>query len=100
MFKVINIIFDDLFRMACVEYMKSFYFDMYFKTDSYSHILADVIIMCNKMIETTYKINTEVLNEVLELYRLIVDKYSGSQVYLEIAKLANFLKQIWDFFIS
>lgn len=86
--------------MACIEYIKSFYNDAYFKTDAYAHILSDVIGMCNKMIMTTYTKNTEVLNEILELYRLIVDKYSSSSSYAIIAQLAQFLKNIWDHFIA
>jgi hypothetical protein len=64
--------------MACIDYIKSFYNDAYFKTETYAHILTEVIAMCNKMIMTTYTKNTEVLNEILELYRLLVEKYSSS----------------------
>lgn len=86
--------------MACIDYIKSFYNDAYFKTDAYAHILPEVIGMCNKMIMTTYTKNTEVLNEILELYRLLVEKYSSSKSYGLIVQLAQFLNTIWHHFIS
>jgi hypothetical protein len=64
--------------MACVDYMTNFYNDQYFKTDLYAHFLGDVIAMCNQMILSTYTKNTEILNEILELYRFIVEKYSSN----------------------
>ena len=87
--------------MACVEYMRNFYNDVNFRTDAYGHFLGDVIKMCNSMILMTYTKNTEVLNEILELYRFIVEKYAahGSQQAHVIA-LVTFLKEIWDFFIQ
>ena len=33
--------------------------------------------MCNLMIRETYTKNTEILNEILELYRFIVEKYAS-----------------------
>ncbi len=62
--------------MACVEYMKNFYNQQNFRVDAYSHFLGDVLTMCNDMIMRTYTKNTEVLNEILELYRFIVEKYA------------------------
>jgi hypothetical protein len=87
--------------MACVEYMRNFYNDMNFRTEAYAHFLGDVIMMCNQMIKMTYTKNTEVLNEILELYRFIVEKYAshGSQ-QAHIVALVSFLKEIWDFFIA
>lgn len=58
--------------------MKNFYNDHYFKSERYSQLLGDVVQMCNKMILTTYTHNTEILNEILELYRLIVEKYASA----------------------
>ena len=63
--------------MACVEYMKNFYNDANFRTDAYATVLGSVIQMCNQMIRSTYTKNTEILNEILELYRLIVEKYAS-----------------------
>lgn len=64
--------------MACVEYMRNFYNQEHFKTNAYAHFLGDVIVMCNSMIMSTYQKNTEILNEILVLYRFIVEKYAGS----------------------
>jgi hypothetical protein len=57
--------------------------------------------MCNQMILLSYTKNTEILNEILELYRFIVEKYAsqGSQ-QSHIVALVTFLKEIWDFFIG
>lgn len=87
--------------MACVEYMRNFYNDVNFRTEAYGHFLGDVIKMCNSMILMTYTKNTEVLNEILELYRFIVEKYAahGSQ-QAHIVELVTFLREIWDFFIQ
>ncbi len=63
--------------MACVEYMKNFYNQTVFRVDAYAHFLGDVIAMCNSMIQSTYTKNTEILNEILELYRFIVEKYAS-----------------------
>jgi hypothetical protein len=59
-----------------VEYMKNFYNQQNFRVDAYAHFLGDVLTMCNDMIMRTYTKNTEVLNEILELYRFIVEKYA------------------------
>ena len=87
--------------MACVDYMKNFYNDQYFKAEQYAHFLGDVIQMCNKMIQSTYTKNTEILNEILELYRFIVEKYSAhASQQTHIIHLVKFLKDIWDFFLQ
>jgi hypothetical protein len=87
--------------MACIEYMKSFYNDHYFKAERYSQLLGDVVHMCNKMIMTTHTKNTEILNEILELYRLIVEKYaSGANTVRLIVELVGFLKEIWNYFVG
>lgn len=79
--------------MACIDYMKNFYNDHYFKVDRYSHLVANVFKMCNHMILTVYTKNLEILNEILELYRLIVEKYASShQVLPLIMELVSFLK--------
>ena len=63
--------------MACVDYMRNFYNQEDFKADQYSVFLPDVIKMCNTMILETYTKNTEILNEILELYRFLVEKYAS-----------------------
>jgi hypothetical protein len=63
--------------MACVDYMTNFYNDANFRVEAYQHFLGDVISMCNLMIRETYTKNTEILNEILQLYRFIVEKYAS-----------------------
>ena len=87
--------------MACVEYMRNFYNDVNFRTEAYAHFLGDVIKMCNQMIMLTYTKNTEILNEILELYRFIVEKYAAhASQQIHIIALVTFLKEIWDFFVA
>eukprot|EP00347_Sterkiella_histriomuscorum_P023381 403334851 len=90
---------DLCLKMACVEYMKNFYNQTVFRVDAYAHFLGDVIAMCNSMIQSTYTKNTEILNEILELYRFIVEKYaSHASQQKHIVQLVGFLKDIWEFF--
>jgi hypothetical protein len=39
-------------------------------------LLEHVISMCNHMIDKIYELNEEILNEILELYKLLVEKYA------------------------
>lgn len=84
-----------------MEYMRNFYNDANFRVAAYAHCLGDVMRMCNQMIQLSYTKNTEILNEILELYRFIVEKYAseGSQ-QAHIVALVTFLKEIWDFFLG
>ncbi len=51
------------------------------------------------MILQTYTINVEVLNEILELYKFIVEKYAAFNEAAQIINgAASFLKQIWNHF--
>jgi hypothetical protein len=70
---------DMCLKMGCIEYMKNFYNDANFRVDAYAHFMGDVIIMCNQMIKDTYQHSTIVINEILELYRFIVEKYSAHE---------------------
>jgi hypothetical protein len=92
---------DMCLKMACVDYMTNFYNDANFRTEAYAHFLGDVIQMCNMMIRETYTKNTEILNEILELYRFIVEKYaSHASQQTHIIALVEFLKDIWEFFVK
>ncbi len=87
--------------MACVDYMTNFYNDANFRTDTYAHFLGDVIQMCNMMIKQTYTLNTEILNEILELYRFIVEKYaSHASQTAHIVALVQFMQELWGFFVE
>ena len=87
--------------MACVDYMTNFYNDANFRTDTYAHFLGDVLQMCNLMIKQTYTLNTEILNEILELYRFIVEKYSShASQTSHIIALVQFMQELWRFFVE
>ena len=78
--------------MCCLEYLKNFYNDYDFKAAKYAHLLPKVLPICNQLIvkyaaeapaqvstggQSTSYVSYLVINEVLELYRLIVEKYAG-----------------------
>ena len=80
--------------MTCVDYLKNFYNDHMFKVAKYAHLLAKVLPMCNKMIlkyadSTNQEQNFQVINEVLELYRFIVEKYAGYNTIGENGQLSS-----------
>lgn len=60
-----------------MDYMRNFFNQVNFKTEQYACFLPEVIAMCNSMIFETYTKNTEILNEILELYRFLVEKYAS-----------------------
>lgn len=79
-------------QMCCLEYLKNFYNDYEFKATKYAHLLPKVLPICNQLIikyaavgpstaaatgQSTSYVSYLVINEVLELYRLIVEKYAG-----------------------
>ncbi len=87
--------------MACVDYMTNFYNDTNFRTDTYAHFLVDVLQMCNHMIKETYTLNTAILNEILELYRFIVEKYASHASQTQhIVALVQFMQELWGFFVE
>ena len=66
--------------MCCMEYFKNFYNDHNFKTNKYAHILPKMLEICNQMIMKYSRVqesNFEIVNEILELYRFVVEKYAG-----------------------
>ena len=53
------------------------------------------------MIKETYTKNTEILNDILELYRFIVEKYaSHSSQSAHIVALVNLMQELWGFFVE
>ena len=75
---------DMFLQMVCIDYLKNFYNDHMFKTIKYAHLLTKVLPICNQMVlKYTSKENSnvqnsyQVINEILELYRYIVEKYAG-----------------------
>jgi len=53
------------------------------------------------MIKETYTKNTEILNDILELYRFIVEKYaSHSSQSAHIVALVHLMQELWGFFVE
>ena len=53
------------------------------------------------MIKETYTKNTEILNDILELYRFIVEKYaSHSSQSAHIVALVKLMQELWGFFVE
>ncbi len=70
--------------MSCVEYLKNFYNDHDFRVAEYAHILPSVVIISSKMLRSMFAINQcEIVNEVLELFRFIFDKYSSKDIMID-----------------
>ena len=101
-------------QMVCMDYLKNFYNDHEFKTNKYSHLLQKVLPICNQMIlkysSAVSDANYQVVNEILELYRFIVEKYAGfnqlgpngevCQSMTVICELAMFLNTFWQKYSS
>jgi len=84
-------------QMCCLEYLKNFYNDYEFQSVKYAHLLPKVLPICNQLMikystadskQAKYDgsvpdqskvmyMNYLVINEILELYRLIVEKYAS-----------------------
>ena len=82
-------------KMGCVEYMRNFFNDHEFKVNVYQHIVPSVVDMGSKML-TKCGNNSEAINEILELYRFIVDKYAGMVIPMD----PNTGQTVIDFLIS
>ena len=78
--------------MCCLEYLKNFYNDYEFQSVKYAHLLPKVLPICNQLMikystadpklagpdqSKVMYMNYLVINEILELYRLIVEKYAS-----------------------
>jgi len=72
---------DLCLKMACIDYMKNFYNDYQFKVTTYAPMLPQVIQMSSAMLLKSQS-NTDVVNEILDLYRFIVDKYASMQIMM------------------
>ena len=81
--------------MVCVEYMHNFFNDHDFKVNAYQHIVPSIVDMGGKML-TKCGNNSEAINEILDLYRFIVDKYAGMVIEMD----ANTGKTVIDFLIE
>lgn len=74
--------------MTCAEYMKNFYNDHAFKVHAYAHLLPSVLEMGCHMMNTCAG-NMEAVNEILDLFRFVIDKYAAVQVAMATGQTAN-----------
>lgn len=67
--------------MYCIEYLKSFYNEFEFRVQAYAPLLPLVVEYSTGFLRQLFSMNKQVVvNEMLELYRFIVDKYSCSTI--------------------
>ena len=97
---------DLCLKMGCVEYMRNFFNDHSFKVNAYQHMVPSVVDMGSKML-TKCSHNPEAINEILELYRYIVDKYAGMVIPMHAATgqtvidfLISMLMLHWNHFLG
>ena len=103
--------------MCCIDYLKNFYNDHQFKINRFAILLPKVLNVGNQMIVKfssdsiggEAELKFKAMNEVLELFRLVVEKYSGFTVMQPDGKLADnshlseltqFLNQYWTKYTS
>ena len=85
---------DLCLKMACIDYLKNFYNDHEFKVEQYAYMLAQVVDMSSKMLLQCVS-HPDIINEILELYRFIVDKYSSVQITMDNGKsVSNYLTEL------
>ena len=75
-------------KMTCAEYMKNFYNDHAFKVQAYVHLLPPVLEMGNYMLAKCSG-NMEAVNEILDLFRFVIDKYAAMSIAMPCGQTAN-----------
>lgn len=90
--------------------MKNFYNDDKFRVNAFAHLLPQVFKLCNAVLLTfngsladanknvdEMHNSCSVVNEVLELYRLVLEKYAAMQLtYPILSELTVFLHSFWN----
>ena len=66
---------DLCLKMGCIEYMRNFFNDHMFRVNTYSHLVPAVVKMGSTMMQKCVA-NSEAINEILDMYRFVVDKYA------------------------
>ena len=61
--------------MCCVEYLRNFFNDANFRVNTYAHLVPQVVQMASMML-TKCTANSEAINEILDLFRFMVDKFA------------------------
>ena len=73
---------DLCLKMGCVEYFRNFFNDGEFRVNAFQHLVSPVVEMARNMLLKCSD-NPEAINEILELYRWIVEKYAGMVIPME-----------------
>ena len=68
--------------MGCVEYFRNFFNDGEFRVNAFHHLVPPVVEMARNMLLKCGD-NPEAINEILELYRWIVEKYAGMVIPMD-----------------
>ena len=92
--------------------MKNFFNDHLFRVNTFTHLVPQVVTMGSSML-TKCVTNSEAINEILDLFRFIVDKYSGMTIAMPESAdqahpqgqtvndfLISMLQQVWSRFVS
>ena len=92
--------------MCCIGYMKNFFNDHLFRVNTFTHLVPQVVTMGSSML-TKCVTNSEAINEILDLFRFIVDKYSGMLIAMPDSAgqtvndfLISMLQQVWSRFVG
>lgn len=68
--------------MCCIEYMRNFFNDHNFRVNAFASLVPPVVKMGSNML-TKCVANSEAINEILDLFRFIVDKYACMTLAME-----------------
>jgi len=96
---------DLCLKMSCLEYMRNFFNDHMFRVHAYAHMVPDVVRMASVMLQRCAG-NSAAINEILDLFRFIVDKYAGMTLMMPETQqtvndfLLSMLQEAWTHFIS
>ena len=75
---------DFCLKMTCVDYLFNFLNDANFKVQTYAHTVPVIVFQASQLLKKLLVMRrTNIINEVLQLYRLIVDNYSQMNINLE-----------------
>ena len=86
--------------------MKNLYNDAEFKKDKFRHLLPRVVEMVVSMVHRIILLgNTEVVTEVIDIFRFIVDKYADEEILMADGLLVNqhiiqFFDHVWTHVFS
>lgn len=92
-----------LLSMGCLGYFANFFNDHRFRLTPFAGLVAPVLRICNGLILQAMAAEAEltqkliVVNETLEVYRFIVERYAAFQGFdvSVLLELARFLDELW-----